>query len=93
MDREEAIQIIKKMYKGEPTQKQMDALNIAYHDMELRIKKEIKGKMYLSDGKYHFNCPHCNGLISPDTTERICCLCGGELSWKNEIEKGNVIIR
>lgn len=93
MDREEAIQIIKKMYKGELTQKQLEALNIAYHDMELRIKKETKGKMYLSDGKYHFNCPHCEGLINPNTSERICCLCGGEISWHDEIEKGNVIIR
>ena len=55
MDREEAIEIIKKMYKGEPTNRQLEALNIAYHDMELRIKKEVKGKTYLSDGKYHFN--------------------------------------
>lgn len=93
MDREEAIQIIKKMYKGEPTQKQQEALSIAYHDMELRIKKEITGKMYLSDGKYHFNCPHCGGLINPATSERICCLCGGEISWHDEIEKGNVVIR
>lgn len=93
MNREEAIQILKKMYKGEPTKKQLEALDIAYNDMELRIKKETKGKMYLSDGKYHFNCPHCGGLIHPNTSERICCLCGGELSWHDEIEKGNVVIR
>lgn len=92
MDREEAIEIIKKMYKGEPTNRQLEALNIAYHDMELRIKKEVKGKTYLSDGKYHFNCPHCNGLIHIDTSKRICRLCGGELSWKDEIEKGTVFI-
>lgn len=56
-------------------------------------QKEVKGKLFLSDGKYHFNCSHCNALIRPGTSERICCLCDGELSWKNEIEKGNVILR
>lgn len=91
MDREEAIDIIKKMYKGEPTRKQLEALDIAYHDMELRIKKEVKGKFYISDGKQHFNCPHCNCLIHPTNSERICRFCGGELSWKEEIKKGNVI--
>lgn len=92
MDREEAIEIIKGMCKGEITNKQSEALDIAYHDMELRIKREVKGRVYLSDGKYHFNCPHCNGLIRPNTSEGIWCLCGGELSWKDEIKNGNVFI-
>ena len=91
MERKEAIEIIKAM--DNLTDKQKEALNIVYHDVELRITKQIKGKRHLTDGKYHFMCPHCNGLIRPDTSERICCLCGGELSWKNEIRKGNVIIR
>ena len=93
MSREEAIKILQKLSEGDLTKVQLEALNIASHDMELRIKKEVKGKKYSSDGKYHFSCPHCSGLIRPNTSERICCLCGGELSWHNEIEKGNVIIK
>lgn len=92
MDRKEAIEIIKKMHENDLTKIQLEALNIAHSDMELRITKDVSGKFYLSDGKYHFNCPHCHGLIQPKTSERICCLCGGELSWQREIEKGNVII-
>lgn len=92
MEREVAIDIIKKMYKGHPTKEQIEALNIAYHDMELRIKKDVKGKIHISDGEQHFYCPHCNGLIRPKSSERICCLCGGELSWKEEINKGTVVI-
>lgn len=91
MDREEAISIIKQMCQREPIKEQTAALNIACHDMELRINKEVNGKFYMSDGKQHFHCPHCNCLIHPTTSERICRFCGGELSWKEEIKKGNVV--
>lgn len=91
MNRIEAIKIIKTIEKL--TDKQMEALNIACQDMELRVTKDVNGKVFPFDGKYHFICPHCNGLIRPSSSERICCLCGGELSWKNEIGKGNVNIR
>jgi hypothetical protein len=92
MDRLDAINIIKNMCTENITKDQLKALEIACHDMELRIKKDVKGKTYLSDKKLHFYCPHCSGLIRPDTSERICRLCGGEVSWQREIKKGNVFI-
>lgn len=91
-DRLQAIEIIKKMYKGEPTKEQNDALELAYSDMKLRIKKLVTGKLYMSDGNIHFRCPHCGVLIQPKTSEKVCCFCGGELSWSEEIKKGSVVL-
>lgn len=93
MTREEAIEIIKKMYKGEPTKKQKAALEIAYHDIGLHIKKEVSGRTFKSDGKYHFICPHCKALLQPASSEAVCRFCGGELSWKGQIAAGRVALK
>jgi hypothetical protein len=57
MEPREAIEIIKRMYKGTPTTDQMMALEVAYEALE---KQEAISRIII-EGKYF--CPKCKNLM------------------------------
>lgn len=57
MEAREAIEIIKRMYKGAPTTEQIAALEMAYDALE---KQEAISRVII-EGKYF--CPKCKNLM------------------------------
>lgn len=66
MEPREAIDIIKRMYKGSPTTEQFLALEMAYEALE---KQQAKSRIVIK-GRYF--CPRCKNLMKYPG----CCGCG-----------------
>lgn len=75
MKPEEAIDIIKRMYKGTPTTEQYEALEAAYEALGKQIPKETP-RIYGAMGE-KYECPECgSGLRDTDLFAGYCKWCG-----------------
>ena len=75
MKPEEAIDIIKRMYKGTPTTEQYEALEAAYEALGKQIPKETP-RIYGAMGE-KYECPKCgSGLRDTDLFAGYCKWCG-----------------
>lgn len=81
MTREEAKDIIKRMYKGNPTPIQLKALEIAYAALQEPERKHGKWKDY---GNYFSQCSLCRYPVNYFWGKtKFCPNCGAIMDGKN----------
>lgn len=87
MEASEAKLIIQKMYKGQPTTMQIEALDMAYGALEKSIAKrpkEMKWVKFAGSIRPNFKsgkCPCCKEYVDTDDDMNVCGWCGQRLGW------------
>lgn len=97
MESREARDVIMRMYKGDPTDIQKEALDLVYKILDIDLTpeqiRELKERdtgMLLEDirgkkDKDHIRfgtCPNCRKLVSDVEGENFCKNCGQRLKWE-----------
>lgn len=76
---EEAIEIIKRMFKGTPTTEQIIALDMAYDALGKQIKRKPREIRPCKTVSYCL-CPACGGTLS--INKDFCEDCGQKIDWR-----------
>lgn len=79
MEAREAVEILKRMYKGTPTTDQTMALEKAYEALEKQIERKPKEVKPCKSVSYCL-CPVCNGNLS--INKDFCEECGQKIDWR-----------
>lgn len=74
----EVKEIIQRMYKGEPTITQLDALKIAYAALDKQLPMEPDVRQSEVSGKYYL-CPECGRVVGLKVP--YCRMCGQKIDW------------
>lgn len=89
MEAQKAIEIIKRMNKGDPAPEQKEALEEAYAALERQIANtpnEMKNIDFRGSIRASFksgDCPCCGACVDTDDDAKFCTECGQKLNWEN----------